>query len=168
LSVYLQDAGQGKHAIISYRILSWTWDVVVSLALVITLIRQPLIIAYIDETSYFEHIFTLCVGVLFMLDIIVNFRTGIVSKHSDTITLDGTLIVRYAIVQVKLYAAGLSNKRVHNLMELKLISCSPVELQKLFKRMVSYRLSIHYSLRLPALFHLKKQLSSSMEKTEIQ
>jgi len=47
-----------------------------------------------DQITSEEHSVTLFLVVLFMVDMILNFRTGIVSKHSDVIILDPSLVAR--------------------------------------------------------------------------
>lgn len=101
----------------------------VTIALIITLIRQPILISYMSNTltGKDELILSSVLSILFLIDIVLNFRTGIVRRESDTIILDPSLIATQ--VQIKL------NERVHTACKLLIFSRYS---QKLLEKLVCH------------------------------
>lgn len=71
------------------------WEILLTLALQFTLIRQPILLSYQPNRSDLEFSVSIGQSLLFALDIVLNFRTGIVNIQSDTIILDPTLVAKF-------------------------------------------------------------------------
>lgn len=71
----------------------WNWDIFLTFMLILTLVFQPLQIAFYSDSM--AHLTSALVNAslsfVFFIDILLNFRTGFIGKESDEVNLDGKL-----------------------------------------------------------------------------
>lgn len=78
--------------------LRWYWDLLMTLILIAALVAQPLQIAFYSTNDEGENlgvvIASSIVALIFIIDILINFRTGIDDSHSDVVILEKAAIAR--------------------------------------------------------------------------
>lgn len=70
------------------------WDIFISLLIIYSTIEIPLRIAYNLEAEGFEYAFDWFVDVMFFLDMVVTFRTGLHDKNDNTLIYNTKLIAK--------------------------------------------------------------------------
>ncbi len=81
-----------------YSAFRWYWDILMTLFLLMTLLLDPVRMTFyaqlLNEGGQAHVIVGIVVTLVYLTDIVLNFRTGLVDSQSDLVTLDPALIAR--------------------------------------------------------------------------
>jgi len=71
----------------------WTWDIFLTVILIVTLVLQPLQIAFYSHSmSHLDSaLLNATVSLIFFIDILLNFHTGYIGADSDEVILNPRL-----------------------------------------------------------------------------
>ena len=90
----------------------WYWEIMMVVVLLLTLAFLPVQVAFLSHEGKQDTqwiILNSCIDVLFMIDILVNFRTGYMESQTEKVTSPPAIGVMNSSLQVSYFTGLLAN-----------------------------------------------------------